>query len=179
MDYNITFALDMILELPKEVYLNEHKRWCKPCPSCGVLQTYLRKNYAILSFLEKKECKKCSNRKPENNKHKGWISGILRESFVNKLKTGAILRNIEWNLEYKYLAELLKEQNYKCALSDLDIHAKGSGNNTASLDRINSEKGYIVGNVQWVHKHVNFMKQKYDQDYFISICKMIADKVKW
>lgn len=179
MDYNYTFILDMRLDMPKEVYLNKNKRWCKPCPSCGKLQTYLRKNYAILSFLEKKECKKCSNRRPENNKHKGWIDGVLRESFVNKLKTGAILRNIEWNLEYEYLAKLLKNQNFKCALSGIEIQAKGSQKNTASLDRINSEKGYIVDNVQWVHKDVNFMKQKFNQEYFISMCKTIADKVKW
>lgn len=26
------------------------------------------------------------------------------------------------------------------------------------FDRIDPNKGYIIGNVQWVHKHINMMK---------------------
>lgn len=43
-----------------------------------------------------------------------------------------------------------------------------------SLDRIDSNKGYVEGNVQWVHKDVNMMKQSYSNERFIGICCMIA-----
>ena len=48
---------------------------------------------------------------------------------------------------------------------------------TASLDRIDSNKGYVEGNVQWVHVDVNYMKLDYDQDYYINICRLIAKRM--
>mgnify|MGYP007044016634 CR=1 FL=1 len=48
------------------------------------------------------------------------------------------------------------------------------GINTASLDRIDSSKGYIEGNVQWVHKDINWMKQDFNEEYFIFLCSEIT-----
>lgn len=48
--------------------------------------------------------------------------------------------------------------------------------NTASLDRIDSSKPYIIDNIQWVHKDINFMKRTYSHDYFIKLCKLVANK---
>ncbi len=56
-------------------------------------------------------------------------------------------------------------------LFDCDLY----GERTASLDRIDSSKGYTKDNIQWVHKHVNLMKHKFDQKYFVDICKLIAN----
>ena len=68
--------------------------------------------------------------------------------------------------------------NGKCALSGLEIqfgkHWKMMSDQTASLDRIDNTKGYIVGNVQWVHKQVNFMKGTMRQKEFIKFCKLIS-----
>jgi hypothetical protein len=47
--------------------------------------------------------------------------------------------------------------------------------NTASLDRIDSSLGYVRGNVQWLHKDVNWMKNTLDQDRFIELCKAIVN----
>ena len=47
---------------------------------------------------------------------------------------------------------------------------------TASLDRIDNTKGYIIDNVQWVHKQVNFMKGTMKQTEFIEFCKLISSK---
>lgn len=87
------------------------------------------------------------------------------------------------------LWDLMVKQNHKCALSGLDITlSKGKNvvmttnqNNldysgwTASLDRIDSKKGYIEGNVQWVHRHINIMKNSYDEDYFKELCRLIIN----
>lgn len=53
---------------------------------------------------------------------------------------------------------------------------KKSSETTASLDRIVSTKGYVEGNVQWVCKMVNIMKNVYDQEDFINMCKKIGNK---
>jgi archaellum component FlaC len=47
-----------------------------------------------------------------------------------------------------------------------------------SLDRIDSKLGYIEGNVQWLHKDVNYMKQEYSQEYYIDICKKVANNAR-
>jgi len=167
------------LDLPREVYKGQDGRWYKPCPSCGDEQSYLRRNYAILSYKEGKECKSCSNSKTENCSHKGWVKDVLRVSFAKKYEAQAILRDINWEVSFDYLADLLISQDFKCALTDWDIDAMDVQKNTASLDRIDSSKGYIEGNVQWVHKMVNMCKQQYTQKEFIDMCKSVADKVKW
>src|SRR5882724_8540250 len=48
-------------------------------------------------------------------------------------------------------------------------------NPTASLDRRENHRGYVKGNVQWVHKVVNIMKSNHDEAYFVAMCKQIAD----
>ena len=171
--------MGLALKKLNEVYKKEDGRWYKPCPSCGKEQSYLRKHYAIQSYNKKKECKACSNKRPENCSHKGWIKGVLRKSFAKKYKINAELRKLDWDLTFDYLADLLIEQDFKCALTDWDIDAMEVNKNTASLDRIDSSIGYIEGNVQWVHKMVNMCKQQYEQEDFVHMCKAIADKVKW
>ena len=47
-------------------------------------------------------------------------------------------------------------------------------NITASLDRIDSSKGYIEGNVQWVHKRVNLMKGNMSTENFIEWCNLVV-----
>ena len=160
------------------VVLKEDGRYYKPCPCCGEEQSYLRKNYAEESLRLRKLCKKCSNRLPENNSHKGYYLGVLRKSFAHKYKTNAEIRGLAWKVSFEYLAELLIEQDFKCALTGWDIHAMDVSS-PASLDRIDSSLGYVEGNLQWVTSKVNMMKQHYSQQEFIDVCCAIADKTKW
>lgn len=165
--------------LPEDITKGADGRWYKSCPSCGTMSSYLRRNYAFLSHQEGKVCKKCSNSTPENNAHKGWINGVLRASFVRKYKVNAELRNIKWDVDFEYLADLLLKQDFKCALTGWEIDAMGVGHNTASLDRIDSSIGYELGNVQWLHKMVNMCKQQYSQEDFVYMCESVANRVKW
>lgn len=161
------------------VKLKEDGRWYKHCPSCNEEQSYLRKNYAISSEQLQKLCKKCSNRDPQNNAHKGYYKGVLRASFVHKYKTSAETRGIEWDISFDYLAELLIDQDFKCALSGETLDAMQIQNN-CSLDRIDSSQGYVEGNVQWTTSMVNMCKQSYTQADFISMCVAVSsNREKW
>ncbi len=160
------------------VYKKEDGRFYKTCPNCNQEQSYLRKNYAEESLKLGKFCKKCSNKDSENNGHQGYYKNVLRKSFAHKYRSNALIRGIVWDLSFDYLAELLIEQDFKCALTGWDIHAM-EVNSPASLDRIDSSIGYVEGNVQWVAIKVNMMKQKYTQQDFIDVCIAVADKVKW
>ena len=106
-----------------------------------------------------------------------WVGvGELSGTFFGKIRNCANHRNIYFDVSKEYLWELFLKQNRKCKLSgvDLTFDDENSVNKTASLDRIDSSQGYIVGNVQWVHKNVNAMKMSLCQDEFIEICKKIA-----
>ena len=87
-------------------------------------------------------------------------------------------RDIEFDIDIEYGWELFLKQKRKCSLSGCVLrlssknHCKDS---TASLDRIDSKKGYVKGNVQWVHKTIQLMKWSYSQDHFIKLCKVVAD----
>jgi len=157
----------------------EDGRYYKPCPECEVMQSYLRKNYALESLRLKKVCKKCSNKKTENC-HRGWHRNI-RISWYNKFKTNAEIRKIKWNLSIDDVADIMERQNYKCNLTGLDIEFPESGHpqkSPASIDRIDSKKGYIKENIQLVIKDINMMKQGYSLDYFIKLCEFVTENNK-
>ena len=87
---------------------------------------------------------------------------------------------MKFSLTTKYLWKLFEKQHNRCSLSGVSISLPISaydathGNVTASLDRIDSNKGYVGGNVQWVHKDVNMMKQHFSQPRFIELCKLVS-----
>lgn len=152
-------------------------RWYKNCSSCGKEQSYLRKNYAEESLRLGKECKACSNKHTENC-HRGWHRGI-RISWFNQFKSNAELRKIEWTLSLDDIANVYEKQNRKCALTDLDIEFPNVGSPQkalASIDRIDSSKGYCADNIQLVTRHLNMMKQAYTQEFFIDMCVRVANK---
>ena len=72
----------------------------------------------------------------------------------------------------QFLADLWDKSDKHCALTGVPLDIWKS----ASPDRIDSSNGYIPGNVQWVHKDVNLMKNAFDVNYFIETCKKIAAK---
>jgi archaellum component FlaC len=73
------------------------------------------------------------------------------------------------------IVHYLKEGNLKMPENSKQVH---NGTATASLDRVDSAKGYIKGNVQWVHKDINMMKQQYSQEYFIQMCRLTTEHSK-
>jgi hypothetical protein len=88
---------------------------------------------------------------------------------LSAIKRNAKLRNISYNLPPKYLWDLFEKQNRRCALSGRSIEfGFGTKETTASLDRIDSLKGYIEGNVQWLH---NIAKQCMSDEKFIQMCE--------
>ena len=155
-------------------------RYAKNCSRCRKQQTYLRRAYAEESLRLGKLCKACSNQMTENS-HRGWHRGV-RVSWYNKFKTGAMVRGIDWALTIDDVADLMLAQDSKCALTGWSIEFPESGHPQAapaSIDRIDSSLGYVPGNVQLLTRHVNMMKQTYDNDYFIEVCRAVADKAKW
>ena len=163
-----------------EVVRLDNVRYAKPCPTCGEMQDYLRRNYAEASLREGKECKKCAQSNTQKNGV--MIYRGIRLSWLKKFETSAKLRGIDWQIDADVVADLYEAQDAKCALTGWNIRFPETGHHqmsSASIDRVDSAFGYLPENIQLVDKRVNMMKQQYSQDEFISVCLAVADKVKW
>lgn len=82
------------------------------------------------------------------------------------------------NISVDYIKQLLINQNYKCNITGLPIKLYKKNEiknlyNSASLDRIDSNLGYIEGNVQWVAMGVNYMKMNYSNEELIETIRLI------
>ena len=88
-------------------------------------------------------------------------------------------RNKECNLDLPYLKKLWEDQQGKCPITGVELQLKQSYNKNyqASLDRIDSSKGYIKGNVRYTSVSVNWLKSNLDDTHlkeFVEICKMVV-----
>lgn len=107
-----------------------------------------------------------------------WFWNVIRRAASGRKSRYAIERKLE--IDVKFIWNLFLKQERKCALSGIVLTFPKSGNkedmkaSTASLDRIDSSKGYLKDNVQWVHKDINRMKNVYSQEYFINMCKAVS-----
>ena len=128
-----------------------------------------------------KGCRKCH---PVNGKHSHWFRGAgeISISYLKRLVENASARGLAIEVSATDIWNQFVLQNAKCALSGDDInfgiHTKLQTklqSQTASLDRINSNLGYVKGNIQWVHKDVNRMKNAFSEQYFITTCQKIAN----
>jgi hypothetical protein len=130
----------------------------------------------------------------EFRKKRCYLSGVdnprftgyedMQGTFLSSIKAGAKSRGIEFLVTKEYIWNLFVAQKRKCKYTGLPIffsrnnieHAMGHG--TASLDRIDPSKGYIEGNVQWVHKRVNIMKGNMLEQEFLDFCEAIVKQNK-
>lgn len=104
--------------------------------------------------------------------------GELSGHFVAHIKCHARNRKIKFNVSIQYLWKLFQKQKRKCNLSGVPISLDKT-NRTASLDRIDNKKDYIVGNVQWVHKDINLMKRTLTESQFIDFCQKVVSYKKY
>lgn len=133
-------------------------------------------NLYLVRRGNKKTCGCYMTMKRENNPRWSGV-GEMPGHYWNHLTFGAKKRGLELGVTKEYLWELFLKQEKKCALTGepLKFHSRWDAHDgTASLDRIDSDKGYVVGNVQWVHQDVNYMKQDFSTKYFLSLCEKIC-----
>lgn len=152
-----------------EVSRNGHYRYNVKC-DCGDEKTVLGTH--LLSGATK-SCG-CLRRQPPRN----WKGcGSVSMTYFNSIKRGAMggkgRSEMDFDITIEYVSRILDDiQDGKCALSKLPISVKSK---TASIDRIDSSKGYVEGNIQWLHKDVNMMKRHYSINYFIKLCGLISE----
>jgi len=105
--------------------------------------------------------KHASNAARRNN-YKGRFTYYLKK---------ARSRNRTMNIDNNCLEEIWSRQGGRCAISGIElIINKGRKSDKhlrlASLDRIDSTKGYLKGNVRFIAVPLNYAKNDYDNDEF-------------
>lgn len=131
-------------------------------------------------YLTSGDTKSCGCLKPLSTRKAHWTGhGEICGDYFSNIKRGAKARGLIFDITIEYIWELFLLQDRKCKLSGLDLNLSpnlSKEEQSASLDRINSSIGYVCGNVQWVHKNVNFMKNNHPEDYFLKVCVMVFNK---
>ena len=133
-------------------------------------------------------CKSCISSKMKSYHKKTWGDEKLQftaykrtksvRAYVTYLRSKAIKRKSTC-LSIDKLEEIWNNQNGKCALTGWEmtmILGKGNVDTNASIDRIDSEKDYIEGNVQFVCRAINIFKSNMKEKDLIELCKAVINK---
>ena len=145
----------------REVYRNYWEFVC----DCG--KRKIARKTSVVSPCETKN-KSCGcARNISKWKGHGQISG----TYWNHLKRSAKKRGLEFSVTIQQAWDKFESQKSLCAISGVEI---GFRPQTASLDRIDSQKGYVASNIQWTHQIANCMKWDLSQKELVHWCKLIV-----
>ena len=163
-------------------FLPENYNKTLTCWDCKETKPYRLFPYRI-QYKDNKEkrCKNCNNlnRKSryENHSMVQIITTLLTTAKYSSMKRekkhrfdAAILEITE-----DYIKELVEKQQNKCAYSGVEFIWEYCGNHKPSLDRIDSSKGYIQGNVHLVTTIVNQAKSDLMETEFLKMVKSIYE----
>lgn len=177
---NVTFGF-YTLASTEEKKSKDGKRMAHVRCACG------KEEYKLLYHLRIgrcTSCKSCASKRTSVNhkppvKRKGC--GGLSGTHFNAIKFGATRRGIAFNLTPEYMWSIYTGS---CALTGVPttLVPKIKNSNvdwdaiTASLDRKDNSKGYEEGNVWWVHKEVNRLKNNYKLDDLYKWCELLLSE---
>lgn len=99
--------------------------------------------------------------------------------YLNRVNQRNKKKSQETDLDEKYLQELWNRQAGKCALTGIPIeliyYTTRLKPTSASLDRIDSDLGYVKGNVQFVAVSMNLGKTTFSNDQMVDFVKLILE----
>ena len=104
--------------------------------------------------------------------------------YLRGVKQRTKKKGFEIDLSEAFLKQLLEiNQKGLCAVTNTPIVVRHPNDittlfDTASLDRIDNNKGYIKGNVQWVMLGVNYMKMTFSNDELHKTLRLIKENYR-
>lgn len=91
-----------------------------------------------------------------------------------RVRNSATKRKKAMTITRADLETLVIESGGKCAISGLPLSTLHNDPNKASVDRINSKKGYIKGNIQLTTARANMMKKQWGDDDILEFCLAVV-----
>jgi len=113
------------------------------------------------------------------------ILSFLRANLQRAMNRGDASQIIQVDLDYVY--SVGSSQDFLCALTGTELEFTRGGQkwlgkwcnpNSCTIDRIDSSKGYVKGNIQLITWRANCLKQHLDNAEFIEFCKDVAHWAK-
>ena len=129
-------------------------------------------------------CKKCGNKSYLTDEGLSDINAIVAYKYNQTLQNIPTRKHrgrkpkLTFNITKDYLNSLYESQNHKCALSGISLEPNLSltlQQQNMSIDRVDSNIGYEVGNIQLVDKRINMMKGSLSNKDFIDLCCKVAE----
>jgi hypothetical protein len=109
-------------------------------------------------------CNQATRRQQRSTGYEPYLTNLVSTSKSKSRSRGFT----DYEVTAEYLIDLWQRQEGRCAISGVVLthHNDGSGAKdfNASIDRIDSQQGYIPGNVQLVALRVNLLKQSLSND---------------
>lgn len=148
--------------------------WLCRC-KCGAERVYPT-GQILSQGTQRTQCERCYSGEMELS-HR--VHDYIPERFWKRLLDSARRRGIECTLTQEEAFAQLVAQGRTCALSGRPLYfttlrTRYHRYTTASLDRIDPNKGYSKENIQWVHKVVNMMKGSLEQSELIEWCSAVT-----
>ena len=169
-----------------------HPNGSKKCTHCGsffpVSQFYTSGKRRNGDPKYNSWCKDCIKSKQASYHLKTWGEERLQRSAYKRTKTvGSYLAYLltkarargECELEPSDLENLWNAQGGRCSLTGWEMTralGKGLVHTNASIDRIDSSRGYVHGNVQLVCRAANMAKSNLASEELVALCRAIVEK---
>jgi len=120
----------------------------------------------------KPEAKQDTKPKPEPKKEiiKPYISDIEVAKKLVNIHSSAQNRNLEFNLTFEYVKKLLEYTT--CYYTNVQFTEDGP--NARSFDRVDNDKGYVVGNVVACTVDINGKKNNLSIEEIVCLYKKLA-----
>lgn len=156
--------------------------WESICPICNEGVRWRQK----ASMKRHNSCHKCASKLKRGNNSPHWKGAEhVPASVLAKIRCTLVRgRTLECRITVEDLEDVWIKQNGSCCLTGLPLSFpevlytnENKKKGSASVDRIDSSIGYVKGNIQFVDKRINNMKQDLSQEEFIDLCKMVAEKM--
>ena len=91
-----------------------------------------------------------------------------------RVRNSSTKRNKKMTITREDLEQLVIESKGICAISGLQMTTLHGDPNKASVDRIDSSKGYIKGNIQLTTTRANVIKKNWGDDDILEFCLAVV-----
>ena len=121
-------------------------------------------------------CKTCNYNLREFNKNPHWRGiGETPASIITKASSSAAASNKPFYIDTNYANTLYEDSNKTCMFTGMSISHQ---DDTARLIELDKERGYVEGNVAWVHKSMEPLLRSTSPNELIQLCAKMAKHYK-
>jgi hypothetical protein len=184
-----------------DVFVEEHERTCSECNETKPIEQFqiragqlrrdgTRKTYR-LRFCNwcKGRRSRAGERKQAKRENPEMTFGAWRRrktpsqawgAVVARTRRGAILRGLDFDLSAAQLAELFSSTNGICPVTGWEMSVPATNGKilptTASMDRLDHNKGYTIENTRLVAYQVNVARNIWSDDQLLDFCRAVLER---